>query len=175
MFAILSCIRCCVPTTLIIKEMLCQRGLNQPWSGGLSSYSLINMMITVLQEIEKQRVRDSKLEMFANSLKESNSDTISDGGGGGTSLPVAAQQQPTCENRSHSQPNGLTGEDGLVRVSMPVPTATGESSTNLDCVVGLTERELMEESLADISPGLCLLRFLEFYRRAFNNRMYGIR
>ncbi len=176
MLIILPCIRCCVPTILIIKEMLCQRGLNQPWSGGLSSYSLVNMMITVLQEIEKQSVRDRKLEMFANSLKEGYSDSpTSDGGGGGTSLPIAAQQQPSYVNHSHGQPNGLTVEGGLVTVSIPVPTATGGSGANLDYVVGLTEQDLVEESLANVTPGLCLLRFLEFYGRAFNNHIYGIR
>lgn len=40
---------------LLGHQILCQRGLNQPWSGGLSSYSLINMMITVLQRAEVER------------------------------------------------------------------------------------------------------------------------
>ncbi len=168
-----------MPATLIIKEILCQRGLNQPWNGGLSSYSLINMMITVLQGIEKQRLRDHKLEALANSLKErSNSDT-SDGSGGIAALPVVAQQQQTtCGNHSHSQSNSLSGEEGLVRLSFPSSASTGVTSmVDLDCAAGLTltERELVEESLADISPGLCLLRFLEYYGRAFNNRIYGIR
>ncbi|CAN0556996.1 unnamed protein product, partial [Ectocarpus sp. 12 AP-2014] len=41
--------------------ILCQRGLNQPWSGGLSSYSLINMMITVLQRAEVERARARRI------------------------------------------------------------------------------------------------------------------
>ncbi len=165
--------------------MLCQRGLNQPWSGGLSSYSQINMMVTVLQEIEKQHVRDRKLETLANSLKENNTDTTTSAyNGGGISSPAAVytqrqqqHQQMTCENHSQRNQNGCSSvdEEGLIRVSLPVPIATGETCTNLDYVVGLTERELIEESLADVSPGLCLLRFLEFYGRAFNNRHYGIR
>ncbi len=178
-------IRCCLPATLIIKEILCQRGLNQPWSGGLSSYSLINMMITVLQGIEKQRLRDQKLEALANLLWEerSNSDT-SDGSGGIVVLPVVAQQQQqqqqqtTRKSHDHSQSNSLSGEEGLVRSSLPSSSAANgvTSMVDLDCAVVLTERELLvEDTLADISPGLCLLRFLEYYGRVFHNRIYGIR
>ncbi|CAN0462282.1 unnamed protein product, partial [Discosporangium mesarthrocarpum] len=54
-----------LPAVLVLKEVLCQRGLNQPWSGGLSSYSLINMMITVLQQAEVERARARKLMEMA--------------------------------------------------------------------------------------------------------------
>ncbi|CAN0015243.1 unnamed protein product, partial [Scytosiphon promiscuus] len=50
-----------LPAVMVLKEVLCQRGLNQPWSGGLSSYSLINMMITVLQRAEVERARARRI------------------------------------------------------------------------------------------------------------------
>ena len=49
------------PCFIFTLKVLCQRGLNQPWSGGLSSYSLINMMITVLQRAEVERARARRI------------------------------------------------------------------------------------------------------------------
>jgi DNA polymerase sigma len=38
------------PLTVVLKELLAQRGLNEPFSGGLSSYSLVLLVITILQQ-----------------------------------------------------------------------------------------------------------------------------
>merc|ERR1740138_434250 len=36
------------PLLLVLKELLCQRGLNEPFTGGLSSYSLLLLAMTAL-------------------------------------------------------------------------------------------------------------------------------
>jgi DNA polymerase sigma len=126
--------------TLVLKEVLCQRGLNQPWSGGLSSYSLINMMITVLQEVEKQRVQDRKLEERAISMRDK--DQSDDG----------------------SANSGNHADD---------PSSCFEQMTSFEDL-GVSETDLSSEDLSDVTPGLCLLRFLEFYGRAFDSSHFGI-
>lgn len=38
----------CVPLMLVLKELLVQRGLNEPFTGGLSSYSLMLLVVTAM-------------------------------------------------------------------------------------------------------------------------------
>jgi hypothetical protein len=206
----------CLPATLVLKELLCQRGLNQPWSGGLSSYSLINMMVTVLQEVEKQRVQDRKLEVRARALRAPSDEDFPPAG---PVLPASVtrqqqqQQQPTVSNGRGNKRNGSSGNSTsggaasgsgntaagtAATAAGAAATAAGTAATaagaaaaatasnavlpvlavDVDSagyeMMGATEAELEAEDLSDVTPGACLLKFLEFYGRAFDSINYGI-
>jgi hypothetical protein len=189
----------CLPATLVLKELLCQRGLNQPWSGGLSSYSLINMMVTVLQEVEKQRVQDRKLEVRARALRAPSDEDFPPAG----PVPQTVTRQPAMSNgRGNKGPRntGASGNTSSTSASNTAATATAaaasaaaaagaaaatSSSAVLPVIavvdesagyemMGATEAELEAEDLSDVTPGACLLKFLEFYGRAFDSINYGI-
>jgi hypothetical protein len=196
----------CLPATLVLKELLCQRGLNQPWSGGLSSYSLINMMVTVLQEVEKQRVQDRKLEVRARALRAPSDEDFPPAG---PVLPASLtrqqqqQQQPTVSNGRGNKRNGSSGNStsgaavsssggntaagtaAAATAAAAAATSSNSSSAILPVLavdvdsagyemMGATEAELEAEDLSDVTPGACLLKFLEFYGRAFDSINYGI-
>ncbi|CAM9472296.1 unnamed protein product, partial [Chrysoparadoxa australica] len=125
----------CLPTVLVLKELLGQRGLNHPWSGGLSSYSLINMVFTVLHQVELSRVRDRKLQERAALRRE--------------------QQQG---DGKHELLQGVEPEDFKLD-----PAA-----------LGITEKDLEEEDISDITPAELLVKFLVFFGRQFDALHHGI-
>lgn len=57
-----------VPLTLVLKALLMQRGLNQPWCGGISSYALMLMVITVLQQFERPEEAQANVMAIARSV-----------------------------------------------------------------------------------------------------------
>jgi len=59
-----------VPLTLVLKTMLNQRGLNQPWGGGLSSYALMLMVISVLQQFEPPEVARANVVYILKAVEE---------------------------------------------------------------------------------------------------------
>ncbi len=57
-----------VPLTLVLKALMTQRGLNQPWCGGVSSYALMLMVIAVLQQFETPEVAQANVLAMARSV-----------------------------------------------------------------------------------------------------------
>lgn len=57
-----------VPLTLVLKALMTQRGLNQPWCGGVSSYALMLMVIAVLQQFETPEVAQANVLAIARSV-----------------------------------------------------------------------------------------------------------
>ena len=57
-----------VPLTLVLKSLMTQRGLNQPWCGGVSSYALMLMVIAVLQQFETPEVAQANVLALARSV-----------------------------------------------------------------------------------------------------------
>lgn len=86
-----------VPLTLVLKALMTQRGLNQPWCGGVSSYALMLMVIAVLQQFETPEVAQANVMAMARSVdaikrravspvpSTSTSTSSAVGGGGGGS------------------------------------------------------------------------------------------
>jgi hypothetical protein len=58
-----------VPLTLVLKSLFSQRGLNQPWGGGLSSYALMLMVIAILQQFETPDVAQANAAAIARSVE----------------------------------------------------------------------------------------------------------
>ena len=68
-----------VQTVMVLKEMLAQRRLNEPFSGGLSSYALLLLVVAVLKERkairqEMERIERQRLVVAADDANAKNVD-----------------------------------------------------------------------------------------------------
>ena len=68
-----------VQVLMVLKELLAQRKLNEPYSGGLSSYALLLLLLALVRErevirAEIERFEQQKVAMASNELNSPNSD-----------------------------------------------------------------------------------------------------
>jgi len=103
-----------VQALMVLKELLAQRHLNEPFSGGLSSYALLVLVLSVLRERTVIREELDKVEeqrrMVAEGVGTTNSLAASNSNGAGTATlpqnnsPATSTQQITSTLRADTAP-----------------------------------------------------------------------
>lgn len=135
------------PLTVVLKELLAQRGLNEPFSGGLSSYSLVLLVITVLQQAGIGPPAEGKTARNQQRLRSRRK-----------SLSEAATNAVTA-HLHQLRPNGVA--------LGPDHSAAADFADVAACTASGYED-------GELSIGLLLTRFLEFCGRGFNPQAQGI-
>ena len=136
------------PLTVVLKELLAQRGLNEPFSGGLSSYSLVLLVITVLQQAgigppaegKAARNQTARVQRRRKSLSEAATNAVT-------------------AHLHQLRPNGVA--------LGPDHSAAADFADVAACTASGYED-------GELSIGLLLTRFLEFCGRGFNPQAQGI-
>ncbi len=180
-----------VQLLMVIKELLAQRRLNEPFSGGLSSYAILLLVVAVLKErhiireeierVERQQRAVSsesttvKAEKKATLVKKSSWAAIA-------KKTSVSQNCPEVQNRT----TGTDNKDIKNNVIPKKPTSVQESaqedntkSANEDQSIAAQDSTLFPQGSNDVLEVLCsgeptagklLMHFLLFYGRHFDAR-----
>ena len=100
-----------IQVTCVLKELLAQKRLNEPFSGGLSSYALILMVMTVVKQakakLERQKKERAKIISDISNGKRSKAKAAAatNGGGaeGGTGKTLTASAAAAAESLDFSE------------------------------------------------------------------------
>jgi hypothetical protein len=71
--------------TLVVKELLAQKSLNEPFSGGLSSYAVVLMVVAVLKDMAQDALQAFTSTASTSTSSGSGSGGSGSGGSGGSS------------------------------------------------------------------------------------------
>mmetsp|Transcript_14103 Transcript_14103/g.21404 ORF Transcript_14103/g.21404 Transcript_14103/m.21404 type:complete len:1629 (+) Transcript_14103:41-4927(+) len=85
-----------IPLTIVLKQFLVTRGLNDPYSGGLSSYGLVLMITRILQ---RDRLQRTYLDAEAKASSHSPSASTGAGSGSSKKLPPTIDKKSMQEHR----------------------------------------------------------------------------
>jgi len=111
-----------VPLTLILKQFLVAKGLNDPYTGGLSSYGTLLMVAAVLDESE---------QMIFSSSNSSSSNTIQRPMNLGALLIIFLRLYVCCLSlRRHIHTHAHTRSSSFARLTLP-PTHTTDTQNVL--------------------------------------------
>eukprot|EP00571_Detonula_confervacea_P012515 CAMPEP_0172307422 /NCGR_PEP_ID=MMETSP1058-20130122/8291_1 /TAXON_ID=83371 /ORGANISM="Detonula confervacea, Strain CCMP 353" /LENGTH=1625 /DNA_ID=CAMNT_0013019589 /DNA_START=119 /DNA_END=4996 /DNA_ORIENTATION=- len=135
-----------VQVASVLKELLAQRRLNEPFSGGLSSYGLLLLLLAVLkdrkiiqeemQKIEKQRQKVSGEATSRSSLYSSDKSSASP--------PTASSSWASVAKKS----NGSTARtDSLSTVTK----STNSSATTLTAKTGVNYSQVVQKESKEIT------------------------
>ena len=178
-----------VPLTLVLKELLVQRHLNEPFSGGLSSYAVLLMAVAVLQMC---RAQVPPLTALGNEggLENSGSSSSSEGPlpsavAAGTSSATASSSAEPQEPASAG--GGATSGDGAEAGAVAAAAGGGggsqgqsQNAARAAAVAGGRWNPARAfatwkgHSARGISMGALLTRFLAFFGREWDIRRYGL-
>jgi hypothetical protein len=172
-----------VPLTLLLKTLMSQRGLNTPWGGGLSSYALMLMVITLLQQFEAPEIAEAHLWSIRRSVDNIRQKLHMPLTCKGPKLLIAPPLHPTSPRAPNGAPDapptGRKGKNGHGKSPATSPSAastpaclwahflaTGRPPALL--LPGMAMRG------ATPSAGYLLTYFFEFYGRIFSPSNEGI-
>jgi len=105
-----------VPLTLVLKALMTQRGLNQPWCGGVSSYALMLMVIAVLQQFETPEVAQANVLAMARSVDAIKRRAV-------PPVPSNSSSSSSCAEGDGNDTNSCSG-----RGAAPLPAGGNERS-----------------------------------------------
>jgi hypothetical protein len=123
-----------VQVLLVLKELLAQRRLNEPFSGGLSSYSLLLLLISVLRERGVIREELERVECQRRMVAAGGGNSTLRGASGESGLPPP--ELPKTENTKSDQKGSAqtskakkqpTGED---KAAKPATASQTQKQTN---------------------------------------------
>lgn len=181
-----------VPLTLVLKTVMSQRGLNQPWCGGLSSYALMLMVIALLQQFETPEVAQANVMAMAHSveaIKRKMSGAPLDYGNalrnGKTKVPspppLPLQQAMIADLGRPSSPTELSYKIWTQFSATASQEKEDESATGgemgvaaVDTSSVMTPPPCNYPGMPVLSQGFLLTYFLEYFGRVFNPRAEGI-
>jgi hypothetical protein len=139
-----------VQVAMVLKELLAQRRLNEPFSGGLSSYALLLLLLAVLKDrrilqeemerVEKQRQAVSRLDNKESKMQQKQLDPINEPQTNKTTPTLSAAQivagkggsSKSKKNRKAASPGadssndsgGLTETKSSTQSTVSKPTAS---------------------------------------------------
>ena len=171
-----------VPLTLVLKTMLNQRGLNQPWGGGLSSYALMLMVISVLQQFELPDVARANVVYILKAVDEiqrlqSAGLQASPNKGSSNKGPCSSVK---AEGGNTSGSSTTTVSPSHTPTSQQLSAAPGDlsyrlwSQFNANGSDGIERHPSSSSNGQSPSQGLLLTYFLEYFGRHFNPSTEGI-
>ncbi|GMH63327.1 hypothetical protein TL16_g03684, partial [Triparma laevis f. inornata] len=117
------------PMVLVLKKLLAARNLNDPFSGGLSSYGLC-LMVTFLLLKQRKLLARSKSGGGSEVASSFRSDNESNGTGGGdtnTNTNTTSSETPSLRKRSQSEGSGVGREVLAPEAQSTFGKATGKT------------------------------------------------
>lgn len=183
-----------VKVLMVIKELLAQRRLNEPFSGGLSSYAILLLLVAVIKERriirkEIERVERQQLAVASLSVAEASDDVNS-------TIETSKRTKSSIASESHSIPkttswaaiamrssdsvaadNESAGIHGPKDVNSQYSIDIEHSATYDDADESIQGTTLFPQGSNDVLEVLCsgeptagklLMHFLLFYGRHFD-------
>jgi len=171
-----------VQLLMVIKELLAQRRLNEPFSGGLSSYAILLLVVAVLkerhiirEEIERVERQQRAVSSESTTVKPEKKATLVKK----SSWAAIAKKTSTSQNGSEIK-NRTTGTDVKNNLVPKKPTVAQEDNTkvtNDEQSIAAQDSTLFPQGSNDVLEVLCsgeptagklLMHFLLFYGRHFD-------
>lgn len=111
-----------VQVIMVLKEILAQRKLNEPYSGGLSSYALLLLVVALLQEraVIREEIERSERQRQAMASGDSNSFV--------EPIPTVSQPCASFDRTGGTTSSPKLGGTWADHAKMPVRSGTGAAS-----------------------------------------------
>jgi len=177
-----------VQVIMVIKELLAQRRLNEPFSGGLSSYAILLLVVAVIKErrmireemdrVEKQRRAVSSACTTSNLSKttEKKAQLVNK-----SSWAAIAKKSSSTPSGKKEPSNNVNHQNTVSSASSAQPSKEGEikASQNQSQSIGVQDSTIFPQGSNDVLEVLCsgeptsgklLMHFLLFYGRHFDAR-----
>ena len=136
-----------VQVLMVLKELLAQRRLNEPFSGGLSSYALLLLVVAVLKERnairdEMERIERHRRGLVNGSVPASSQNSYHSAVRGKCESKLADKSESKCLQQSKKEENGSSA---MKETTSRLEPKTVSAQAKVDNVGGIEEKKVLHE------------------------------